>query len=264
MTILNYVSLNSVSKLTVSKLTDRSTLFAALVLTFLTADATLGEVIYTDIPDVVVSQSKGNVLQVDLDGDATDDVKFEHQFFNPSDIKSAIVGLGGTKLGTHETNPPVAGLHAYLAGETLDHSPFSLRTSIYWDSSVGGMNSFGYAMTTQASGTNSLAPSNVPGGWNTPGHQFFTTTSQGDRYVGVRLDIAGEGHVGWVRMRVNGGAGSGNDVGQMTVYDFAYESEPGVGITIGDIGVPEPGTLALCLIGAFGLLAASRGRNRLR
>jgi hypothetical protein len=259
MTILNYVSLNYVSKLT-----DLSTLFAALVLTFLTADASLGEVIYTDIPDVVVNQSSGNVLQVDLNGDATDDVKFEHQFFTTSNIKSAIFGLGGTKLGTHETLGAGDGLHAYLAGETLDHSPFSLRTSTYWDSSVGGMKNFGYAMTTQANGTNSQSPSNVPGGWNTPGHQFFTAASQGDRYVGVRLDIAGEGHVGWVRMRVGGGAGSGNDVGQMTIYDFAYESDPGVGITIGDIGIPEPGTLALCLIGALGLLAAGRGRKRLR
>ena len=78
-------------------------LLCACVILVCQVEALRGEVIYTDIDDTVVNQSGGlGSFEVDLNGDAIDDVRFQHQFFSPNDIKSPVFGLGTTKIGTHE------------------------------------------------------------------------------------------------------------------------------------------------------------------
>lgn len=73
---------------------------------------------------------------------------------------------------------------------------------------------------------------------------YFTGLEQG--YLGVQFLIEGQTHYGWISagsplVGFNGG----------WVYDYAWETQPGVPITIG--AVPEPGTVALLATGAAAL-----------
>lgn len=57
--------------------------------------------------------------------------------------------------------------------------------------------------------------------------------------MGVQFDIDGQTHYGWMHLRANGGFSE--------VYGFAYNTVPGQPILAGQ--VPEPGTVALLLVG---------------
>ncbi len=67
--------------------------------------------------------------------------------------------------------------------------------------------------------------------------------------LGISFEIDGNTHYGWMRM---------SDVSFSTfiVHDWAYETQPGVGIGAGVI--PEPGTLILLLSGGALVLASRR------
>ena len=58
-------------------------------------------------------------------------------------------------------------------------------------------------------------------------------------YMGVQFDIDGQTHYGWMHLR--------SEVSGSTVYGFAYNTVPGQPILAGQ--VPEPGTVALLLVG---------------
>ncbi|QDT67750.1 PEP-CTERM motif protein [Planctomycetes bacterium MalM25] len=72
-------------------------------------------------------------------------------------------------------------------------------------------------------------------------------------FIGLEFPINAVSHFGWVRVTIDNAAGS------FVINDWAYESEPGVGITAG--AVPEPGSLGLLAAGAAGV-AALRKRRR--
>ena len=76
--------------------------------------------------------------------------------------------------------------------------------------------------------------------------EFRMTTA----YMGVMFNIEDAVHYGWVRIS-NPFDGTGG-----TIMDFAYETEPGVGILAGAGMIPEPATSALLAVG--GLLLALR------
>jgi hypothetical protein len=72
--------------------------------------------------------------------------------------------------------------------------------------------------------------------------------------LGVSFDAGGNTHYGWLRM---------SDVSSTAfmLHDWAYETQPGVGIHVGV--VPEPGTISLFAIG-LGALGWSRWRRKRR
>lgn len=70
-------------------------------------------------------------------------------------------------------------------------------------------------------------------------------------YLGVRFDIGGETHYGWIQVYMPATEGMGY------IEGFAYETEPGKAIIAG--AVPEPGSFLLAGIGA--LLLFGRGRK---
>lgn len=72
-------------------------------------------------------------------------------------------------------------------------------------------------------------------------------------YMGVMFNIEDAVHYGWVRIS-NPFDGTGG-----TIMDFAYETEPGVGILAGAGMIPEPATSALMTVG--GLLLAFRRKK---
>ncbi|MBT3193186.1 MAG: PEP-CTERM sorting domain-containing protein [Verrucomicrobia bacterium] len=73
-------------------------------------------------------------------------------------------------------------------------------------------------------------------------------------FQGIRFDIDGEIHYGWVQMTVSA------DFPGAIIHDWAYETQPGVGIMAGV--VPEPSTWALFLCGGACLISRFRRFHR--
>ena len=66
-------------------------------------------------------------------------------------------------------------------------------------------------------------------------------------YMGIRFDVAGDIHYGWIEMSVS-------DTYELaTIHSWAYNTVPGEGLVAGV--VPEPSTIALFLVGiaTFGI-----------
>lgn len=72
-------------------------------------------------------------------------------------------------------------------------------------------------------------------------------------FVGLEFNTTDGTHYGW--LEIEGMVGS-----QIQIYGWAYESTPGVGIVAG--AVPEPSSLILFLIGAWGTWLLRKEKNR--
>lgn len=93
-------------------------------------------------------------------------------------------------------------------------------------------------------------------------------------FAGVRFNIGGNTHYGWIRLSWNDTHGIDTSmtpdgfVDQVTIYDWAYESTPDTTILAGATPpptpptVPEPGSLALLATGAAGIAALRRRRQQ--
>lgn len=92
-------------------------------------------------------------------------------------------------------------------------------------------------------------------GGNNPNAEFNNTD---DAFIGLSFPIGGNTpdvlHYGWVRVAID------NDAGTFKILEWAYETEPGVGLTI-QTTIPEPTTLGLLAAGAAGVAALRRGRR---
>jgi len=74
------------------------------------------------------------------------------------------------------------------------------------------------------------------------------------RFLGVRFDIAGQGHLGWAEISLQ------KDTPSATVLGYAYETVEGQSIIAGAT-TPEPSSIALFAAGAAGILALRRRRR---
>ena len=77
----------------------------------------------------------------------------------------------------------------------------------------------------------------------------------GRDFLGVEFDISGQTHYGWVQIQ------SVEFAVFARIIDWAYESEPGVGIFAGQIPEPSASLLALCTLAA--ILTRRRRASRL-
>lgn len=65
--------------------------------------------------------------------------------------------------------------------------------------------------------------------WGGNPYGYFTSTPA---YMGVRFNVGSNTHYGWIRL-----SGTNGGTVTATLYDYAYESTPNVGIAAGDMGV---------------------------
>jgi len=96
------------------------------------------------------------------------------------------------------------------------------------------------------------------------GSPFPTKTGNWDysgspAYLGLAFDISGSTHYGWAQLAVNI-SNSTPQSSSVTLIDYAYQDQAGIGINAGATTetVPEPSTLALFALGAAGVIALRR------
>jgi hypothetical protein len=108
--------------------------------------------------------------------------------------------------------------------------------------------------TISTSGINVLAGIKTTTG---PGVQHGAFFDSGLAYIGIRFSLPGSSdHFGWVEAI--------GDNGAVTLTRYGYESDANVGIRTpsAPAQVPEPGTIALLIAGAAGVLAMRRRERR--
>ncbi|PWL28906.1 MAG: hypothetical protein DCO96_08805 [Fluviicola sp. XM-24bin1] len=170
-------------------------------------------VVYTDItPDF--TGGLGSQYFLDLDNNGTDDFRIWHNgssnlYISPLTGTNEALGSGGATF-------------AY---------PFALTSGAAISSGAGGWFNNGYGGGFQSLNYGSCS--------------FGNWCNVTDRYIGLRFDIAGSIHYGWVRLDVDFAGNS------WTVKDYAYETNPGIGITAGDTGTG--GTAASNSTGIVGM-----------
>ena len=165
---------------------------------------------YTDIPDAAISSSN-TLLDINFLGEGTKQFYFQWSLYDGWNYFDIVTNSTGS------INPWVSGGSSPTAfdfGETIG------------DASGGG--GYRYLVRTQNS--------TVQGNW----------LDEELHYVGVRFNIDGERHYGWIAAQFD------KTAGELTVSGYAYETDVNTPIPAG--AIPEPATLTLLGVGAVALL----------
>jgi hypothetical protein len=170
-----------------------------------------------------ISIGAGFSQNLNLNGDAFGDVTLLNSSIAGSPYQSATVNFSPGKL----------------VGFTAGPSNFAYVSALSPGFLIG-------SSTVGPSFTGSMAF-----GASNPNAQFNNAP---DAYIGLSFPIAGNTHYGWVRVAVN------NALRTFVVKDWAYESSPGVGVTIA--AIPEAGTLGVLAAGAAGVALLRRRECR--
>lgn len=177
-----------------SKLAKRLTQYSSFALAIMGISETNGQVIYTDVnPDF--SGSMGSVYALDLDNN--DIVDFA--LLNSNISGSFYLYASPSPYYSNGILGSIGSFYKY---------PFALDAGVNISSGASGNFLVGYS--------NILNYNGQDGNW----------IGVTDKYLGVRFDIAGNTHYGWIRLDVDANA-------NYVVKDFAYEATPNKGIKAG-------------------------------
>ncbi|TWU20789.1 PEP-CTERM sorting domain-containing protein [Bythopirellula polymerisocia] len=177
-------------------------------------------VIYRDVnPDIAVTlidlqQNLSGDYYIDMDSNGTDDFRIRYQIagYDPAAIRFQGVGYSEELSNTDK------GSNYYVRSFELGDSigPGAVTTSTGYGIVAANYLNFG-AVDTE----------NYP------------------QFAGIRLDIGGSTHYGWVRMQTSpvNYPGSGAPIPPLTatIFDWAYETDPDTAILAGDVGSFVPG-----------------------
>lgn len=201
--------------LTGSKLKAYSAMAAALTAGTAALNA---EVVYTDIDDVTIGL--GEAFELDIDGDGTMDFIFAASSLTGSNgTWSFASGFGSvSSLG-------IGGPSNQMVGTVGPYYPYA--SDLNAGDLIDAAQSF---LSYPSLGNVAVIASNFYGSTygNFPG--------QGPKFLGVKFDIGGDLHYGWVRLE------SDIDDVYVTIMDFAYENTADAGIEAGStvsVGVNE-------------------------
>jgi hypothetical protein len=203
-------------------------------------DGSQGAIVHTDLGPggIMISGATldPGVFALDLDANGSHDFVLYHGFTSPSsdggqsfDVRIRPIGNGNRVLGAPSTfTDPYSHLipRAFQTGKSISsHLPVADRSMLA---------SYAYSPFNPSSS----------GAFNN-GQVAF---------VGLLIDIDSGVHAGWARIQVPSRR-------EAVIFDYAYETTPGVPIIAG--AVPEPPSLVLLAAGAAGLAALRRKRRAL-
>ncbi|GAB4135935.1 MAG: hypothetical protein Fur0041_10290 [Bacteroidia bacterium] len=174
------------------------------------------QIVHTDInPDTVLTGAE--IYALDMDNNSNPEMSF--QIFTYLDSLSNPIGhFAEVQLNTPTTNAIMGSLfYGYYP------FPFSLNSGDSISANAGGPNWRDY---------------NVNGGLQYLGAKIYSYSYANflgqDKFMGVRFSISNQTHYGWVRLYVS------PDADTIIVKEYAYESQPNVGITAGNlVGIPS-------------------------
>jgi hypothetical protein len=180
--------------------------YSALAGTMIAAGTADSQIIYTDIsPDVMVNTDGGS-YELDLNNDGTFDFTFNQIIFPGGSSSSAYNKVGVTPLNSNMVAASTAGNYVYpLAMNAGD----SIKSSLSWN--VG---------TSQSMGSY-WGANYTYGNW--PGVN--------NKYIGLKLDVAGTIYYGWARLDVVPLSTS------FTIKDYAFMSIADQPIAAGSLTV---------------------------
>ncbi|QNJ96956.1 T9SS type A sorting domain-containing protein [Constantimarinum furrinae] len=184
-------------KITTKKLSKRLSQYGALSLAIAGVSDAAGQIIYTDIdPDETIT---GSNYMLDLDGDTS----IDYDIIARSDVPAVRVynsnsnSILGLNFGGNYNYPL-----ALSSGAPISSGQNFYQHSVYQTLNWGGCT---YTNSQWCGG-------------------------QVDKYLGLRFNIGGDTHYGWVRLDVPA------DGSNFTIKDYAYESTPDMAIAAGDTG----------------------------
>jgi len=195
-----------------SKLAKYSAAAGAIIAVSSNADA---QVAYSGVQDILVN-TPGVLNQIDLDGDGTDDFGFGIQMMSYSGTSYGFkVNYGG--IAGPSNNAVVGSSMVYALS-----NGYTINASNSWRSL-------------------SISSSYMPHNIGYTGSSFYGTSSYpfyggsfhgaGDKYIGVKFDISGGTHFGWIKINFN------EDCDELIIKDWAYETTPGDSIIAGNDGL---------------------------
>jgi PEP-CTERM motif-containing protein len=136
-------------------------------------------------------------------------------------------------------------------GPNMAVRPYALRLNM--GDTIGGV---GQTFGTYAFLQNEYVP--PVGSTANPGYGLGDW-EPGDRgFLALRLTIGGSNYYGWADVTLNNL--NGNAPGVFTLHGYAFDLTPGEPTTAGQ--VPEPGTVALLVAGAAGMVALKKRRKK--
>lgn len=184
------------------KLSKRLTQYSALTAAFAGIVDTNGQIVYTDVTDVV--RGAGQFLFIDLDNSGSTDIIIEHSSSSGANRLRGIADTGRAFLG-------------YVPG--AQRYPFALDFDTVISSGVTSFN--GKAATWNGTGQHNMNLSSC----TNAGSSWCGVT---DKYLGLRITISGNLHYGWARFDVNADASTG-----WVLKDYAYNTVPNESIRAG-------------------------------
>lgn len=202
------------------RLTDYTLLAAA---TLAAAPAAEAGIVYTDVdPDATVI---GGFYNIDFNGDGTTDLTMRHYGYS--------YGYGTFSFTSRYARAQMAPGNA-VRQDIFGYGPAALNYGEAIGSGAGVFATYGFMGSffrfASATPYYTFSFSSSYGPWAGLG---------GDRYLGVRFNIGGNTHYGWVRLEVPAGFTG------VVVKDFAYEDIPNTTILAGDMTPAADKALAL-------------------
>ena len=215
----------------------RHCISAALMFTAAVSSRAQATVIYSEHFQVLAPRSLADPTDrydLDVNGDAVPDVRFDYKAFEYGGI------LGGPSQGS------LTGLNG-AAIAAPDGLGFSEHVNHFVNGEVVGPD-----VTFSPAGTRWPLEREAIAGYN-----LIWSSASGPHFMGLRLPLADGDHYAWVRISHDQwllpDPANTSAAGTLTIYSMAYESVPGIPITI-----PEP-TAGAALVA---LAVASFGRRR--
>lgn len=190
--------------------------YSAMAATLVATQADAQTIVYVDIDDITVEI--GDIVQIDVDGDGTDDFLFQAASSGTNWTFGRVFG-NVTSYAVGASSNKVAGYNGYFLpyGSALDAGQEVGPTLDFIGSSSTNPGNVAFLNSIYSSAT------------------YGQFSGVEDKYLGFQFEVGGNLHYGW--MRLDGTVGPVT----LTIKDMAFNSDVEGPIEAGDTGEPVVG-----------------------
>ena len=222
------------------------------------APSAVGDLVIIDIPDASLFDA---AFAVDIDGDGINELSLVHGVVGGTSTSGA---FSNVSLRVFPGSNPTASVIVDSAGA----GPYLLPTAAVLESNSVITPTGNFYDVEGASVFPDLAQywSSDPSGGGGPIAYGAWAGGAGKKFIGVKFEISGASHLGFVQLTVEDLQGPGGPFAT-TVHGFGYNDD-GIGTATGNAlltaNVPEPSTLGVLALGATGVQWLRRRRRPMR